>query len=39
MLIPYKIGDYYTQYRPEWTCLMPQGCPPEDVSNLKMLEL
>ena len=20
-----KIGDYYTQYRPEWTCLMPQG--------------
>jgi hypothetical protein len=31
MLTPYKIGDYYTQYRPEWTCMMPQGCPPEDI--------
>lgn len=31
MLISCKIRDYNNQYHPEWTCLMPHGCPPEDV--------
>lgn len=31
MLHPYKIADYCAEYKPEWTCEMPQGCPPEDV--------
>ena len=31
MLIPYKIVDYISEYKPEWTCVMPVGCPPEDV--------
>ena len=31
MLISIKIEDYNLQYRPEWACVMPQGCPPEDV--------
>ena len=31
MLTPFKIEDYCKQYQPEWTCTMPEGCPPEDV--------
>lgn len=26
-----KIGDYIKQYQPEWVCVMPEGCPPEDI--------
>ena len=31
MLKPYKIGDYVSEYKPQWTCTMPDGCPPDDV--------
>lgn len=31
MLKPYKIADYVSEYKPQWTCTMPEGCPPEDV--------
>ena len=31
MLKPYKIAHYISQYKPEWTCMMPEGCPPEDI--------
>ena len=31
MLKPYKISDYCEAYKPEWTCEMPAGCPPEDI--------
>lgn len=31
MLTPYKIADYCKEYQPEWTCTMPDGCPPDDV--------
>ncbi len=31
MLTPYKIISYCEEYKPEWTCQMPEGCPPEDV--------
>jgi hypothetical protein len=31
MLKPYKIADYLNEYKPQWTCVMPDGCPPEDV--------
>lgn len=31
MLTPYKISEYYEQYQPEWTCPMPDGCPPSEV--------
>ena len=31
MLKPYKIADYISEYKPEWACTMPDGCPPEDV--------
>ena len=31
MLKPYKIADYISEYNPQWTCAMPEGCPPEDV--------
>ena len=31
MLTPYKIISYCNEYKPEWTCEMPEGCPPEDV--------
>ena len=31
MLTPYKIADYCKEYNPEWTCTMPEGCPPDDV--------
>ena len=31
MLTPYKIADYRKEYQPEWTCTMPDGCPPDDV--------
>ena len=31
MLTPYKIADYSKEYQPEWTCTMPDGCPPDDV--------
>lgn len=26
-----KIADYAQNYQPQWTCEMPEGCPPEDV--------
>ena len=31
MLKPYKIVDYINEYKPQWTCTMPDGCPPDDV--------
>ena len=31
MLTPYKLKDYCEEYKPTWTCQMPEGCPPEDV--------
>lgn len=31
MLTPYKIADYCKEFQPEWTCTMPDGCPPEVV--------
>ena len=31
MLTPYKIADYRKEYQPEWTCVMPDGCPPDGV--------
>lgn len=31
MLTPYKINVYCEEYKPEWACKMPVGCPPEDV--------
>ena len=31
MLKPYKIADYISEYKPEWTCTMPDGCPPDDI--------
>lgn len=31
MLKPYKITDYMNEYKPKWTCTMPEGCPPEDI--------
>ena len=31
MLQPYKLHDYCREFKPQWTCLMPEGCPPSDV--------
>lgn len=31
MLTPYKINAYCKEFKPEWACQMPVGCPPEDV--------
>ena len=31
MLTPYKTNAYRDEYKPEWACAMPVGCPPEDV--------
>ena len=31
MLTPHKINAYCVEYKPEWVCEMPAGCPPEDV--------
>lgn len=31
MLTPYTTDDYIKEYKPEWTCVMPDGCPPENV--------
>jgi hypothetical protein len=31
MLTPYKINDYCEEFKPEWACAMPVGCPAEDV--------
>lgn len=31
MLTPYKISAYCEEFKPEWACAMPAGCPPEDV--------
>lgn len=31
MLKPYKIVDYVNEYKPQWSCTMPDGCPPEDI--------
>jgi len=31
MLTACKIEDYIREYKPEWTCAMPDGCPPDDI--------
>ena len=31
MLKQCKINDYVRHYTPQWSCQMPEGCPPEDV--------
>lgn len=31
MLMPYKISMYHKEFKPDWACEMPAGCPPEDV--------
>ena len=31
MLQPYKLHDYCREFKPQWTCLMPEGCPPSEV--------
>ena len=31
MLTPYKISSYIEEFKPEWACVMPPGCPPEDI--------
>lgn len=31
MLTQYKLLDYCKEFNPEWTCTMPEGCPPEDI--------
>ena len=31
MLKPYKIEEYKLEFAPQWTCEMPEGCPPEDI--------
>ena len=31
MLMPYKISMYRMEFKPDWACEMPAGCPPEDV--------
>ena len=31
MLTPYTIEDYRKEYNPVWACMMPDGCPPEEV--------
>lgn len=31
MLTECKITDYSNKYGECWTCIMPEGCPPEDV--------
>ena len=31
MLTPYKINEYCKEFKPEWACEMPVGCPPENV--------
>ena len=31
MLTPYKISTYSEEFKPEWACVMPAGCPPEEV--------
>lgn len=31
MLTPYYIENYLKEYKPAWTCAMPEGCPPQEV--------
>ena len=31
MLTPYKISAYCEEFKPKWACVMPEGCPPDDV--------
>lgn len=31
MLKPYTIDDYVKEYKPVWSCSMPEGCPPNEV--------
>lgn len=31
MLRSYKISDYISEYKPQWACTMPDGCPPDEV--------
>ncbi|MBQ9426664.1 MAG: hypothetical protein IJU36_03445 [Paludibacteraceae bacterium] len=31
MLKPYTLSEYSQEYKPIWTCEMPEGCPPDDI--------
>jgi len=31
MLKPSTIAEYTKEYKPVWTCEMPEGCPPDDI--------
>ena len=31
MLKSYTISEYIKEYKPVWTCEMPDGCPPNDI--------
>lgn len=31
MLKPYTLSDFSKEYKPVWTCEMPEGCPPNDI--------
>ena len=31
MLTPYTITDYSKEYKPNWACNMPEGCPPDNI--------
>ena len=31
VLKPYKIEQYQKEFNPQWVCVMPKGCPPEDI--------
>lgn len=31
MLKPYVLTEYKREYKPIWTCEMPEGCPPNDI--------
>ena len=31
MLKSYTLSEYCQEYKPEWTCEMPEGCPPDAI--------
>lgn len=31
MLMPKKLTEYIAEYHPQWSCEMPENCPPQDV--------
>ena len=31
MLKTYKLHDYCREFKPQWMCLMPEGCPPSNI--------